>query len=255
VWLVRRGSIGFTPLGGSGRSAPTLIVHQKRVLVVVGGGDQNLWIRDTAVGADGGWLPLGPPGTRCFGQAAIVAGGDLHVGCRGEDRALYVGTTTMRATGLPARIKRWSRLGGETDYAPAVAAVDGEVTWFVTGRNLAPEDNLYRRGPDGWQRMPIRCAGPPGAGWSRSVAYVGCRDASGGLRYATGRFSSFGGADGKFTGAPGFAVNDDGSATAVVTGLDSAFYRRRLAPDAPADSGWAQLGGRFLDGASAAAEP
>nr|MDT0665844.1 hypothetical protein [Micromonospora sp. DSM 115978] len=182
VWLVRAGSVSFTPLDGSGTSAPTLVAHGQRLFVVVGGADRSLWIRDTA---SGGWAPLGPPGTRCFGQAAVVAGDDLHVGCRGEDRALYVGTTSMpgNGTGLPPRIRSWSRLGGETDHAPAAAVVNGEVTWYVTGRNLAPQDNLYRRGSGGWQRMPVRCAGPPGAGGAASAVYVGCRDAAGGLLY------------------------------------------------------------------------
>jgi hypothetical protein len=133
--------------------------------------------------------------------------------------------------------------------------VNGEVTWFVTGRNAAPQDNLYRRGSGDWQRMSVRCAGPPGAGGVGSAVYLGCRDAAGGLLYTTGTFSSFGGAGGKFTGAPGFAVGADGSATVVVTGVDSAFYQRRLDPEEPGEKGWSQVGGRFVNGVSAVAEP
>ncbi len=283
VWATRSGQVAPVSLGGRATSVPTVIQAAGRVTYIVGGTDGNLWMRDET---DRAWSPFGLPGTQCYGQAAIVVGSTLHIGCRGSDDALYVSAVPIDASGRPARVTWWADYGGQTDAAPAVAVVDGAVTWFITRAtsNAAPAANLYRRtAASAWTVLGVRCDGGPGAGgnnpdayssyggygpssgqdaWpgpngsgSRTVfgpAFVGCRLASGALVYAAAPFIRFVDAGGMIVGLPAFAATGDGTVDVFVAGTNRALYIRHLAASAPLDGGWTNLGGRYLLAAGAA---
>ncbi|WP_250279748.1 S8 family serine peptidase [Frankia sp. Cppng1_Ct_nod] len=259
VWAQRSGQAAATSLGGQATSVPTVVQASGHVTYIVGGTDGNLWMRG---GTDPAWSPLGPPGTRCSGQAAIAVGSVLHIGCRGSDQKLYVTTVPVDSTGRSARATSWTSYGGQSNAAPAVAVVDGVVTWFVTGINAAPAANLYRRtATSGWTVLGVRCDGGPGAGGGRDgggtrrtggPVFLGCRSSSEALVYAAAPFTRFVSAGGKILGVPGFARVMDGIADVFVAGTDAALYSRRLSASAPRDNGWTKLGGVYLLAAGAA---
>ncbi len=277
VWAKRSDQARPMSLGGQATSVPTVIQAAGRVTYIVGGTDGNLWMRGDT---DHAWSPLGLPGTHCYGQAAIVVGSTLHLGCRGSDRALYVTAVPIDTTGQPARVTWWTNYGGRTDAAPAVAVVDGAVTWFITraSDSAPPAANLYRRTATSfWKALGVRCDGAPGAGGNDTYAdtypdaygshgdqgyppgpngagraFVGCRLASGTLAYAAVPFIRFIDAGGRTVGPPAFVRAGNGTVDAFTAGTDRALHSRRLTTSAPLDVGWTDLGGTYLLGVGVA---
>ncbi|MGF7237530.1 MAG: S8 family serine peptidase, partial [Frankia sp.] len=249
VWVLRGTTPTFTSLGGAAISAPSTVAVNSTALEIVTGTDRNLWVHSDTLG----WAPLGPAGTSCSGQAAVIAAGVLHVGCRAASGSLLVGATTVYPDGAVDRLTTWTSYGGHLTGPPAAALVGGVVTWFATIGPATAANLASRTATTGWHALPARCVGAPGAGTSpdAAVSYVGCRTASGSTVWARAPFATFSDAGGREIDVPGFAVGSDGTTHLFVVGDDRGLWTKRLDPVAPA-AGWSRRGGIFILGMGAA---
>jgi hypothetical protein len=163
---------GWQDLGGSLRAAPAVASRPSsdgtvQPLFVAVGRDHALWARDVS----DGWQKLAS--AYCLDNpAAAVWGSSLYVACQGKDHALWYGKATLPAAGLP-HITRLRSLGGRLSAGPAIAPVDGTLTFFVSGSNR----QLYTRGLVGrFTPHALLCYGHPAAAFAegQNTTFVAC---------------------------------------------------------------------------------
>lgn len=243
---------GWRSLGGTVAAPPAVVAAATPYattpaspLFIATGTNKLLYMR----GVTGGWQRVGPVTASCLGSpAAVITGGHLYVACEGTNRALYYNSTTVPTSGLPQFTSGWKNLGGVLTAGPAVAPINGVVTFFVRGTN----GHIYLRTLSaGFAQQPWTCLGQPAAAQetsSRSTIFA-CEgtnhalyvSANGGLRW--GPTVSMGGT---LTAGPAIAATSR-VAYLLGEGTTSAVYERTLT------SGFISLGGIVFGGVGAAA--
>ncbi len=228
------------------------------------GTDGHLWAR-TATSL---WQVLSPTGTCVGAPAAVITGTPLTgpftltVACRGTDNALWENSVTLLGNGLPPTIMTaWRDLGGVLRAGPAVAPVNGTITFFALGTT----GRIYTRTlATGYQETSWPCIGQPNAAAqtvgeavvngvdTQSTDFV-CEGADHALWQsvfnwngaALGTWSVFYSQGGSVVGSP--AIAPAGSAIEqVVEGTDHAIW-------VGIPGKWVRLGGQAVGGVGAAA--
>ncbi|MBV9279631.1 MAG: hypothetical protein JOZ41_06080, partial [Chloroflexi bacterium] len=247
---------GFTPLGGALLAAPAVGLlpgasGQPPLALYVGlGTDHNLYVRSDSQG----WQRLTSTPTYCLDSPALLLSGtvgnaSITVACQGGDHGLWTASGSF-TSGLPT-VGPWSGLGGLLTYGPAMAVVNGQVTYFA----ISGDSFLYSRtGSSGWARLPWNCIGHPAAATSGTTSYLACQGLNHALYYATnsgGGWAAPAYAGGALVDGPGVAATS-GGATFFVEGTDQGLYQTSLPAGGTATTGWAADGGRIQFGAAAA---
>jgi hypothetical protein len=237
---------GFVDLGGALRSAPAVVtLPNGDHLYIVTGVDHRLWVRSDTQG----WQVLGP--SYCWdAPAATVTNSTLTVACLGGGHALWTASTALPATGLPT-VSGFTNLGGASNYGPAIAPVDGTLTYFVTGQDGRI---WWRTLSSGWQPMASYCTSRPAAASNGTTTYLACRGGDGALWYATeseAGWSGFQSLGGQLSGGPGVAATTT-EALFAVEGGDHRIYWNEVGSQG-ITSGWQTLGGAAEHGAAATA--
>ncbi|MEY2475791.1 MAG: large repetitive protein [Actinomycetota bacterium] len=230
LWISNGYGAGFRSEGGVVKGAPALVRvpapdNTVMLLEIVVGSDRRLW-----------WQPEGGSGftklsntALCDGSPAAVvtddgAGGfTLTVACMGADRALWYDQGPITSTSVPV-LDGWATLNGVLGAGPAVAIVQGTLTFLAPG----PDGKIYTRTlATGYQFTPWACIGHPAlASWG-TTAYFACTGGDYGLWYARNTGSGWSGAvglGGIAKGGPGLAVTPD-EAVIFIRGNDNAVWQ------------------------------
>lgn len=243
---------GWQSLGGQIIAAPAVAAVPESAglaspLFIATGTDHSLWIRSLSQG----WTSLTPElYTNCLDNPAAVVTGPasspvLTVACEGGDDGLYAATVPVPSSGLPS-VSSWASLGGALGAGPAVAPLDGVITYFVTARF----DNgqvWTRTNSTNWEATPWNCVGHPAAGIAQggTTTWFGCEGTNGQLWAgpASTGLSDQGGAI-----EPGVALGITSGADLMFAeasfGTNSVYFRTTAAD-------WASLGGSVLNGVGA----
>lgn len=212
-----------------------------------------LYVRSLSLG----WQRLSPSGYCINSPAALLHGTTLYVACEGKNLAAYFATATLPASGLPV-LGAWQPLGGVLSNGPAIAPVNGVVTFFVPGSNHL----IYQRalGAPGWSRLSstVTCNGHPAAAEASAnpalgeighTTYVACAGAGGALIYLAhpdgGAWSAPTSLGGVIIAGPAVAATTSGPIF-LVEGTNHGLWMRSLS------SGWASLGGGLVNGTGGA---
>jgi hypothetical protein len=243
-------SSGWQFLGGQIIAAPAVAaVPQSSGLaspLFIGTGvDHALWIRSVSQG----WTLLAPSGSACLDNPAAVVTGTasapmLTVACQGfGDHALYAATVPVPSSGLPS-VSGWAYLGGGLNAGPAVAPVNGVITYFVT----APGNQVWTRTFDtNWAPVNLLCVGHPATGIAQggTTTWFGCLGVDGQLW--AGPWSG-GIAPQGLAIAPGPGLGITSGANVMFAegnfGSRSVWFRTTTAD-------WADLGGSVVNGVGA----
>jgi hypothetical protein len=242
---------GWQSLGGQIIAAPAVAAVPESAglaspLFIATGTDHALWIRSLSQG----WTSL-TPGlyTDCLDSPAAVVTGPasssvLTVACEGGDDGLYAATVPVPSSGLPS-LSSWTGLGGALGAGPAVAPLDGVITYFVTA-GFDDGQVWTRTNGTGWEPTPWNCIGQPSAGIAQggTTTWFGCE-----------------GTNGQLWAGPSTGLSDQGGAIepgvalGITSGADYMFaeasfgtnsvYLRTTTVD------WASLGGSVLNGVGA----
>jgi len=211
-------------------------------LYIALGTDHQLWIRsDTLV-----WQNLAPS-IRLYcidNPAATLSGSTLVVACQGGDHALYSMTAAIPPAGLPV-VTGFTPLGGLTLYGPAVAVVNGTLTYFVVGTDGRP---WWRTESQGWSPLSAWCTGHLGLATSGATSYLACHGGDNALWVSTNSgsgWSGFSSLGGTLIDGPAVAGTSSGPVY-VVEGTDGAVWQTT-------GSGWQPVGGGILSGTAATA--
>jgi hypothetical protein len=185
----------------------------------------------------------------CDGSPAGVvtdAGGGaltLTVACMGGDKALWYDQGPITTTSTPV-LDSWASLAGYLIAGPAVAVVQNNLTFAVSGG-----DGMiwFRTLTVDYQRTTWACLGHPAlASWS-TTAYFACTGGDRALYYALNTGSGWSGAaslGGKARGGPGLAVTPD-EAVMFIRGDDDAVWQTSVSETRP-DVGFSRLESRVI---------
>jgi hypothetical protein len=252
---------GWQPLGGSLGSAPAVVAvpqasgQASPLFIVKAGWNNTLWIRGLPLpggqppGSGGGWQQLGPDSTSCINNPAAVVTGTaqsptLTVACEGSDAALYTATMSVPAAGLP-NFSAWTPRGGALGAGPAVAPVNGVVTYFVTASFNDGQVWTTTNGTD-WGATLWNCLGPPAAGIAQggTTTFFGCQGGDGQLW--AGPMNNVVALGGAITPGPGLGITSasDFFFAEASFGGGSVWSRTSTAD-------WSSLGGAVLNGVGA----
>jgi len=166
-------------------------------------------------------------------------------------RSPRAGGEPLPASGLPT-LTAWTSLGGILQSGPAVAVVDGAITFLVEGGGNQAWSRTTTQpwGPfQGWM-----CQGHPALASAGSIAYAACNGTDGQLWYSVrsgGSWDPTLPAGGRLIDGPGIAAFPD-QAIVAVEGTDGKIYENAVARGR-VPSGWAQLPLTATRGASASA--
>ncbi len=261
---------GWHSLGGKIKAPPAVVAPPVTCctagsppmapLFVATGTTKNLYIRSVTAG----WEELGPVAASCIGAPAASITGTapsgpftLTVACRGLNNALWEDSASLPSSGLPVFTSSWKDLGGVLTAGPAVAPVNGTITFFALGTT----GRIYIRTlSSGYSETDWSCLGQPNASaWpvgGETVNGVPVLNTSFVCQGDDHEFweSNAGGATWSPIGPLGGSlVGDPAIATAgsalepVAEGTDHAIWVRTLS------SSWVSLGGQAVGGVGAAA--
>jgi hypothetical protein len=245
-------NLGWQPFGGSLGSAPAVAAVPQSsglaspLFIVKARGNNTLWIRSLS----DGWQELGPSDTSCINNPAAVVTGTassptLTVACEGSDDALYTATMAVPSSGLP-NFTGWTPRGGLLGAGPAVAPVNGTITYFVTAGFNNGQVWIWTAA-NGWQATGSWfCLGNPAVGIAQggTTTWFACE-----------------GTDGQVWAGPLWTLSpeggsiDPGVALAITSGADNMFAEANFGNDsvwlrAPTTN-WVDLGGSVLNGVGA----
>jgi len=264
---------GWQPLGGTIIAPPAVAAPPTTCcsepeppvapVFIATGTTSQLYIRSVTAG----WQLLSAAG-RCVGAPGAVITGTpvtgpftLTVACRGTDNALWENSVTMPPSGLPPTITTsWKDLGGVLTAGPAVAPVDGAVTFFVLGTT----GRIYTRTMTaGYTEMPWSCIGQPAAttvafsgllvdGTPPLITWFGCEGSD--HNFWESEYTQFNGwalfggnaPAGSLIGTPALATPSD-DFEPVVEGTNHAIWVLSNTPR------WVSLGGQAVGGVGATA--
>ncbi len=188
---------GWYSLGGTIFAAPAVVslptpsgTTAAAPLFIGTGVNGELYLRTATVG----WQPVGPSKAFCIGApAAAVTGTTLTVACEGTNGQLYYDTAAVPASGLPQFSSGWKDLGGALTAGPAVAPVDGVMTFFALGT----DGRVYTRTlTTGFKATSWLCIGNPAAATDAStgVTTFACQGTNHALWKATDSGTGWSGA-------------------------------------------------------------
>jgi hypothetical protein len=242
---------GWQPLGGQIIAAPAVAEVPQTSgpaspLFVATGTDHSLWIRSL----NDAWTTL-TPGlfTYCLDNPGAVVTGPassplLTVACEGGDHSLYAATVAVPSSGLPAVVS-WTSLGGSLGAGPAVAPVNGVITYFVTASFNDGQVWTTTNGTD-WGATPWSCLGHPAAGIAQggTTTFFGCQGLDGQLW--AGPLDNVTALGGAITPGPALGITSAGAFFFAEAnfGGGSVWFRTTL-------PNWANLGGSVLNGVAA----
>lgn len=247
------GSIAATPMV---LSVPGPAGASPMVLYIGLGTDSNLYVRsDTQA-----WQAFAPPGTSCLdspGATVTPASGGaytLTVACQGSDHALYYAQVAVTAGTLPSiGSGGWAYLGGTLNAGPAVTALNGQITFIVTGGG----GQLWQRGVstgytpiNGGCLNHVAVASNP----SGTSAYLACHGSDNGLWLSVNAGAGWGGflnLGGLVQQSPAIAVTST-QVTIWVEGSDTALYHRTTSLQGTNPSAYVFDGGSVQFGAGGA---
>jgi lysozyme len=247
LWVHLASSPGFTSLGGVLRGAPAVVASGTSTYYIVTGQDHDLWIRSDSAG----WQRLtnGPAVICGDNPAAAVIGGELWVGCEGQDQALWAVHAAAAGNPLPrVDYGSWQGLGGTLTGGPAVASVGGTPTFFISGKDRKV---LTRTLSTGYSSTGWICNGHPAAGTYTSTTYFACQGWDRALWYDVNAGQGWAGPKslgGILIDGPGLAAGPNGP-TFFVEGQDVAVWERTI------NQAWSNDGGIVDYGVGAAYIP
>ena len=243
---------GWQSLGGLIIAAPAVAAVPQASglaspLFIATGTDHSLWIRSLSEG----WTSL-VPGlfTYCLDNPAAVVTGSaaspvLTVACEGGDHRLYAATVPVPSSGLPS-VSSWTTFGGELNAGPAVAPVNGVITYFVTAGFDNGQVWITTNGTN-WQGTAWNCIGHPAAGIAAggTTTWFGCEGANGEL-WAGPAWSGVSGQGGEI---------EPGPALGITAGADFMFAEASFETNSvwfrTTSADWTSLTGSVLNGAGA----
>ncbi len=202
----------------------------------------------------GGWEQVGPVDGSCLGSpAAVITNIDgtttLIVACEGTNNQLYYHLAGVPSAGaLPVFDSGWTSLGGVLTAPPAVATVDGVITFFVRGTN----GRIYTRTlTSGYTETPWACVGAPAAAQQATtgITVFACEGTNDALWEATssgGGWTAAVSLGGALIGSPAIAASSE-QIEFFAEGTTHAVYERTTA------TGWVSIGGSAVGGAGATA--
>jgi hypothetical protein len=245
-------SAGWQSLGGQIIAAPAVAAVPQASglaspLFIATGTDHSLWIRSLSEG----WTSL-VPGlfTYCLDNPAAVVTGSatspvLTVACEGGDHRLYAATVPVPSSGLPS-VRSWTTLGGVLNGGPAVAPVNGVITYFVTAGFNNGQVWITTNGAD-WQGTAWNCIGHPAAGIAQgsTTTWFGCEGGDGEL-WAGPAWNGVSGQGGAI---------EPGAALGITSGADFMFAEASFGTNSvwfrTTSANWASLSGGVLNGVGA----
>jgi hypothetical protein len=153
----------WTRLSGTTQSAPTLVSNDSRLVLVVRGSNNRIYYRSYNCTSEEweGWIVV-PTGVTCDGPAATILANELRIVVRGisaTNSSMWHGRLNL-TTGT---FLGWTRLNGETESAPTLAASSSKLYLTVRGLNNYTYYNTWN-GTDweGWTVLPggVTCDSP-----------------------------------------------------------------------------------------------
>ena len=226
----------FRAEGGVVRAGPAVARVPKPdgsalALEVVTGQDRRLYAKREGAGA---WARLSNTAICDGSPAAFVAptgtsgAHALVVACMGADRALWYDVAPITATATPV-MDSFESLGGILTAGPAVATVQGALTFLVRGN----DGRVYVRGTSGvYAQTGWFCQGHPALSSWGTTAYFACAGNDSKLYWARNDGSGWGGTQGLggiARGGPGLAVTPD-EAVMFIRGADDAVWQISVSP-------------------------
>jgi peptidoglycan-N-acetylglucosamine deacetylase len=242
---------GWQSLGGRIIAAPAVAAVPQSSgvdspLFIATGTDHSLWIRSL----DENWTSL-TPGlfTFCLDNPAAVVTGSasapmLTVACQGANHGLWAATVAVPSSGLPS-VGAWTNLGGSLGAGPAVAPVNGVITYFVTA-SFHNGQVWTRTNNTNWEGTSLFCIGHPAAAIAQggTTTWFGCQGGNG--QAWDGALSDVTDEGGAIVPGPGLGITsaDDFMFAEASFGSHSVWFRT------PA-SNWVDLGGSVVNGVGA----
>jgi hypothetical protein len=227
-----------------------------RVPLFIGvGTDHRMYVRS----ATAPWRDLVSGVDGCWDNPAAAVTGDgaggyvLTVACKGGDTSLYSWQTPVTSSALPIITTPFTFLSGELGSGPAVASVNGTLTYFAVAS--ANHFVYSRTATTPYVQTQAQCSGHAAAAGSGSVAYVACQGMDGALYFSRNSgagWTAYRSAGGRLIDGPGIALTATG-AVVYVEGTDSAMYHTVVDASNDVASGFVADGGRLRYGAGAAA--
>jgi Concanavalin A-like lectin/glucanases superfamily len=245
---VKHGTGSWTNLGGVLSAAPAVVqMPGGAALYIVPGSDHTLWERTDTTG----WQLLSSMGCQ-DNPAATVVGTTLTVACEFSDQALHSAQATLSGNTMPSSLGTFSNLGGITIAGPAVASVNGTLTYFVIGT----DNHIWYRTSSGWGSLSgVSCTGHPAAGTYGTTTYLACHSSTDNAvwysKNAGSGWSSWTSLGGSATDGPGVAATSSGT-TFVIQGSGNVVYQNVLSTTGTT-TGWQTTGGTAIHGAGAGA--
>lgn len=166
--------------------------------------------------------------------------------CEGGDDALYTATMTVPSSGLP-NFSSWTGLGGLLGAGPAVAPVNGVMTYYVTA-GFNHGQVWTRTATTNWGPTGLYCIGHPALGIAQggTTTWFGCEGADGQLW--AGPLSD--------VVAEGGAINP-GTALGITSSTGYMFAEADFGGDSvwmrTTTANWTDLGGSVVHGVGAVA--
>jgi hypothetical protein len=250
----------YQGLGGVIEAAPTVASvpgpnGAAPMVIYIGlGSDTNLYVRSDTQG----WQAFGPPGTSCLDSPGAVvtppnaSGYTLTIACQGSDHALYYAQVPLTWGTLPSiGSGGWTFLGGALNAGPAVTAINGQISFIVTGGG----GQLYQRGiSTGYTAINGQCLYHVAVANNEAgtAAYLACHGTDHGLYLSVNNGSGWGAFNalgGVMQQSPGIAVTST-EVTLWVEGSNTAIYHRTTNLAGTSPSGYVFDGGSVQFGAA-----
>jgi hypothetical protein len=266
VYLHRSGVRGFSFLGGTTASAPSVVSWHGTTYLLAAGTNHQLYVRTLTQG----WRQLTNYSLNCIDPAANIE----EVGTRGvgfiagclnpANHHIYLGYTPLRDDSLPliskGSVGAFGSLGGIATSGPALVEYDLNLVVQATGgssgttvyQNIPTLSQTGRIGPGAWTGLPFSCYDKPALAADGAVLWLAC-DGSGHALWLAVRqlghpWSRAIRLGGLLVAAPGLALGQGHVLTAFVESASHSLYQKVLAPSPGA---WVKDGGLLNYGASA----
>jgi hypothetical protein len=195
-------------------------------------------------------------GIYCIQPSVFVTGGGAFVAaCKGQDNALWYAQANSFTPGHMPALSGWHSLHGILAGGPAIAEINGQLTFFVVGYQAVPAANVYSRTlATNYVRVSnYTCYGTPAVAVASQVHLV-CNGRNHAAYHAvydpagqTGWPAQMANLGGSVVGVPGVAVSPSETVTVYVVGSDGALYHQTAL-----SLHWFDDGGHVLYGVGAA---
>lgn len=197
---------GFSNLGGSLKSAPSIAQTSSDDYLFAIGSNDNVYVGEKGKA----FRAFGPSGTVCQNVSAAVIGNTIAVACRGSNGALYVAKTTATAGQLPGPVARFTNLGGTSlaGTGPSVSTGSGAFRYTVVGTDHVVYSRTDSAGFSRTSGAPT-CYSPAAVNGSGTV--LACTNSSGGLQARKNGATSYTTLAGAVRGRIGTAVDPNGA--------------------------------------------